>query len=136
MIWEQHPEPERWREERFRVFFANAIASGGALVAIDRTDGRIIGSSRYWGYDPERSEVEIGWTFLARSHWGGAVNGQMKELMLDHAFRSVEHVVFLIGPENVRSQRSVEKLGATLLPGRRVNAEGREGVVYEISRSG
>jgi len=136
MIWEQHPEPDRWREDVFRRFFAKAIASGGALVAIDRADGSVIGSSRYHGYDPERSEVEIGWTFLARSHWGGAVNGEMKRLMLDHAFRSVEHVVFLIGPDNVRSRRSVEKLGAKLLPEKRAGAEGRVGVVYEISRSG
>jgi len=118
----------------FHTFFAKALASGGALVAIDRRDGRVIGSSRYHGYDPERSEVEIGWSFLARSHWGGVVNGEMKRLMLEHAFRSVEHVVFLIGPDNIRSQRSVEKLGARLLPERRVGAEGREGVVYEISR--
>ena len=60
LIWEQHPEPDRWREEVFHTFFAKGLASGGALVVIDRKDGRVIGSSRYHGYDPERSEVEIG----------------------------------------------------------------------------
>jgi N-acetyltransferase len=136
LIWEQHPEPDRWHEDVFRMFFAKALASGGALVVIDRKDGSVIGSSRYHGHDPVRNEVEIGWTFLARSHWGGAVNGEMKRLMLDHAFRSVEQVVFLIGPDNVRSRRSVEKLGAKLLPEKRVGAEGRVGVVYEISHPG
>jgi N-acetyltransferase len=118
------------------VFFDKAIASGGALLAIDPKGGRVIGSSRYHGYDSQRSEVEIGWSFLARSHWGGVVNGEMKRLMLDHAFRSVERVVFLIGPDNIRSQRSVEKLGAVRLPEMRRGTEGRDGVVYEIVRGG
>jgi RimJ/RimL family protein N-acetyltransferase len=134
LIWEQHPEPDRWREDVFRGFFAKALASGNALVAIDRADGRVVGSSRYHGYDPERSEVEIGWSFLARSHWGGTFNGEMKRLMVEHAFRWVESVVFLVGPENVRSQRSVEKLGAVRLPGMRRGGEGRDGVIYELRR--
>ena len=68
------------------------MESGGALLAIDRKDGRVIGSSRFHGYDEEKSEIEIGWTFLARSHWGGMYNREMKRLMLDHAFRFVSRV--------------------------------------------
>jgi len=92
----------------FRGFFAEALASGGALVAVDRVTGEIIGSSRYFGYDAQRSVVEIGWTFLGRSYWGGRYNGEMKRLMLEHAFKAVERVIFIIGPENRRpsSQRS------------------------------
>jgi N-acetyltransferase len=45
------------------------------LIAIDRKDGRVIGSSRFYGYDEGKREVEIGWTFLARSYWGGIYNG-------------------------------------------------------------
>src|SRR5205823_8450282 len=100
LIWEQHPSKDRYQEEVFRAFFGEALESGGALVAIDRTDGRVIGSSRFHGYDEDKSEVEIGWTFLARSHWGGAYNGEMKRLMLRHAFRFVRSVVFLVGPHN------------------------------------
>jgi len=47
----------------FRGFFREALESGGAFVVIDRSTGRIIGSSRYFGYSEERSEIEIGWTF-------------------------------------------------------------------------
>src|SRR4051794_28109261 len=93
LIWEQHPVSDRWREPVFRTFFDEALASGGALAALDCSDGRVIGSSRFHGFDPERREVEIGWTFLARSHWGGAYNGEMKRLMLDHAFRFVDGVL-------------------------------------------
>ena len=132
LIWEQHPQADRYREDVFRVFFREALDSGGALLATDVKDGRVIGSSRFHGYDPARSEVEIGWTFLARSHWGGAYNGEMKRLMLAHAFRFVDHVVFLIGPENHRSQRAVEKIGAVRV-GSRADANGRESVVYGIS---
>src|SRR5262245_18780547 len=80
LIWEQHPSSDRYKEEVFRVFFREALESGGALVAVDRKDGRVIGSSRFHGYDEESSEVEIGWTFLARSHWGGVYNREMKHL--------------------------------------------------------
>jgi RimJ/RimL family protein N-acetyltransferase len=114
LIWEQHPVSDRWREESFRTFFDEALESGGALVAIDRSNGAVIGSSRFYGFDPARSEVEIGWTFLARDRWGGEWNGEMKRLMLDHAFRFADSVLFLIGPGNIRSQRAVGKIGAVL----------------------
>jgi RimJ/RimL family protein N-acetyltransferase len=133
LIWEQHPESGRYREEVFRRFFREALESGGALVALDRNGGRVIGSSRFYGYDEELSEVEIGWTFLARSHWGGAYNGEMKRLMLGHAFRFVKSVVFLVGPHNLRSQRAVEKLGA-VRDGTRVSS-GRESLIYRLTAS-
>lgn len=133
LIWEQHPVPDRHEEGTFRRYFSEHLASGGALVAIDRRDGRVIGQSRFHGYDPGRSEVEIGWTFLARSHWGGAYNGELKRLMLAHAFRYVRRVVFLVHPQNVRSQRAVEKIGAVRAGWRRDGA-GRENFLYEIWR--
>lgn len=132
LIWEQHPESDRYKEKRFRIFFREALESGGALVAIDNRDRRIIGSSRFHGYDREKSEIEIGWTFLARSHWGGRYNGEMKRLMLEHAFKSVKRVVFIIGPDNRRSQRAVEKIGGVFV-GTKTDAHGRERVVYEIT---
>jgi N-acetyltransferase len=135
LIWEQHPASDRWKEAVFREFFRIAMESGGALVAIDRRDGRIVGSSRYVGYDPAASEVEIGWSFLARSHWGGRYNGEMKRLMLDHAFAFVERVVFIIGPENRRSRRAVEKIGG-VLEGMRRDDTGSERVVYVIRQLG
>ena len=82
LIWEQHPCSDRYQEDVFKVFFREALESGGALIATDAKDGRVIGSSRFHGYDAAKSEIEIGWTFLARSHWGGVYNGEMKRLML------------------------------------------------------
>jgi RimJ/RimL family protein N-acetyltransferase len=131
LVWEQHPANDRYKEDVFRAFFADAMASGGALVALDRATGNVIGSSRFHGYTSERSEIEIGWTFLARTFWGGRYNGEMKQLMLAHAFRFVDRVVFLIGPDNVRSQRAVQKIGAQR-DGMRV-VDGRESVVFVLT---
>ena len=132
LIWEQHPIHDRYKEEVFRGFFREALESGGALIAIDARDGRVIGSSRFHGYDEDRSEIEIGWTFLARSHWGGIYNKEMKQLMLRHAFRFVNSVIFLVGPQNVRSRTAVERIGGVLV-GSRFDATGRESVIYQIT---
>jgi RimJ/RimL family protein N-acetyltransferase len=134
LIWEQHPESSRYREDVFREFFRGALESGGAFVVSDSKTGRVVGSTRFHGYDEGRSEIEIGWTFLARSHWGGLYNGEMKRLMLAHAFKFVESVVFLVGPENMRSRRAVEKIGG-VLDGTRPNGVGRDSVVYRITAS-
>lgn len=133
LIWEQHPDKTRSDPAGFRRFFDEAMASGGALIAIDNATGAVIGSSRFHGYDREADEVEIGWTFLARSHWGGRYNGEMKRLMLTHAFRFVGRVVFLVGPDNIRSQRAVERIGAVRAGIRRDAASGRESVVFAMT---
>jgi RimJ/RimL family protein N-acetyltransferase len=112
LIWEQHPERDRYKEDVFRDFFKGALESRGAFVIIDRNTQHIIGSTRFYGYDPEKSEIEIGWTFLARKYWGGRFNAEMKRLLLNHAFKFVENVVFFVGEDNVRSQKAMEKVGA------------------------
>ena len=113
LIWEQHPESDRYKEDVFRVFFREALECGGAFVVIDAKTQQIIGSTRFFGYDPEKSEIEIGWTFLARRYWGGSYNAEMKRLLLDHAFKFVKNVVFFVGEHNFRSQHALEKIGAT-----------------------
>jgi N-acetyltransferase len=112
LIWEQHPENDRYKEDVFKVFFREALESGGAFVVVEKKNREIIGSTRFYGYDPAKSEIEIGWTFLARRYWGGQYNQEMKELLLDHAFEFVETVVFYVGQKNFRSQKAMEKIGA------------------------
>ena len=90
----------------------------------------MIGSSRFHGLNEEKSEIEIGWTFLARSHWGGVYNQEMKQLMLRHGF--VQSVLFFIGPQNLRSQKAVEKIGGVRV-GSRTDATGHESVIYQIT---
>jgi RimJ/RimL family protein N-acetyltransferase len=52
LIWAGHPAKDRYKEEVFRGYFEGALTSGSAFVFLDRMSGRIIGSSRYHGYDP------------------------------------------------------------------------------------
>src|SRR6266576_329530 len=111
LIWEQHPESDRYKEDVFKIFFREALECGGAFVIIDTKSQQIIGSTRFYGYAPEKSEIEIGWTFLARKYWVGRYNRELKQLMLAHAFEFVENVVFLVGENNVRSQKATEKVG-------------------------
>jgi RimJ/RimL family protein N-acetyltransferase len=133
-IWEQHPVRERYKEDVFRGFFREALESGGAFAIVDRGTGCIIGSSRYYGFDAERGEIEIGWTFLARAYWGGVYNRELKELMLRHAFQFVGRVIFLVGPQNFRSQRAMEKIGGVRAGVTRREPGERESVVFEITR--
>jgi RimJ/RimL family protein N-acetyltransferase len=115
LIWEQHPESDRYTREVFQRYFDGAMASKGGLAIVDLESGRVIGSSRYWDYSEERGDIEIGWTFLERAYWGGVYNRELKSLMLDHAFRFVPRVLFRVGEENLRSQKALEKIGAYLL---------------------
>ncbi len=132
LVWEQHPAPDRHLPDVFKQFFAEALESGGALVVV-AINGPVMGSSRFHGYDRQRSEVEIGWTFLSRSYWGGAANHELKRLMLGHAFRFVERVIFLVRPENCRSQRALEKIGGERV-GTRLDRSGQENVLFEFRR--
>ena len=135
LIWTQHPVSNRHEEVAFRSFFKDSVASGGALVATLKNTGEVIGSSRFHGHDEVISEIEIGWTFLARRFWGGAYNGEMKRLMLQHAFRYVDSVVLLVGPGNVRSQRAIEKIGGKR-DGVRADGSGVESYLYRIRNAG
>jgi RimJ/RimL family protein N-acetyltransferase len=111
LIWEQHPNKERYRRDVFATYFKGAIESGGAFKVIDRAGGSVIGSSRYYDLDETQRSVAIGYTFIARSHWGGRANSALKTLMLDHAFRFVDRVIFHVGAGNLRSRKAMEKLG-------------------------
>lgn len=111
LIWEQHPESDRYKEDVFRGYFQGGLECGGAFAILDANTQQIIGSTRFYGYDPDKSEIEIGWTFLARNYWGGRYNRELKQLMLDHAFQFVESMVFYVGENNVRSQKGTEKIG-------------------------
>jgi RimJ/RimL family protein N-acetyltransferase len=115
LIWEQHQFKERYKEKVFQVLFQESLASGGALIAVDKLRGVVIGSSRYKLIEGVDDVVEIGWSFLSRDYWGGQYNRAMKTLMIDHAFRFITDIIFYIDRHNFRSQKAVEKIGGQLL---------------------
>ena len=134
LIWEQHPSKNRYEKKEFEKFFHESLESGGSLVVIDSNKNKVIGSSRYHGYNPDRDEVEIGWSFLARAYWGGIYNKEMKQLMLHHAFKYVNKVIFLVGVHNIRSQRAVLKIGGIRV-GVKPDTNVNESIVYQILKS-
>lgn len=135
-IWALHPDPNRYRRAVFEQYFDDAIRSNGALIAIDRLTDNIIGCSRYHGFDEGLSTITIGYTFLARDYWGGLYNGEMKRLMINHAFRFVDVVEFKIGEHNLRSRKAIEKIGAELIgPDPSLTIGGQVHLVYRILRS-
>ena len=138
-IWAGHPANDRWQEPIFRAFFEDGLASGGMLVALDRAGGVAIGSSRFDSSRCEPGEIEIGWTFLARTHWGGGTNHAMKALMVGHALCAATRVMFMIGEANMRSRTAIERIGARLTP-RTLVANLSTGpvthVIYTIDRAG
>ncbi len=132
LIWKQHPQQDRYKPAQFKKYFEDSINSKGALVIFDRHTTKIIGSSRFHGLDLAANEIEIGWTFLARIYWGGEYNKEVKMLMLQHAFHTVEHVILLISPNNHRSRKAAEKIGA-IASGERKNSSNQVNLVYRFS---
>jgi N-acetyltransferase len=138
LIWEIHPAWDRYKEPVFREYFEAALASRGALTVTDNAAGIVVGGSRFANFVSELNEIEIGWTFLARSHWGGDTNREMKRLMLTHAFRFFDQVRFNIGATNFRSRRAIEKIGARLdgeyIPEAKGGVRAVPHAIYRITR--
>lgn len=138
LIWEQHPNKDRYKREVFQVFFEGAIESNGAFLVYDAKTNEPIGSSRFYDLDIEKNLILIGYTFFARDHWGSIYNPALKKLMIDHAFRFVDSVIFHIGASNIRSQRAIERLGAKKIDELEVKYYGEDNklnFVYEIRKT-
>lgn len=137
LIWAQHSEPNRHERDVFRRFFDGALACGGGLVALDATTGRVIGSSRYYDWNPVDRSVVIGYSFLERAQWGTGANREMKSLMLAHAFQWAGIAWFHVSPGNIRSQRALERIGAQLDRSEQVPVGGvlSPRLIYALRRS-
>src|SRR6185295_16547792 len=83
LIWEQHPNKDRYLRREFENYFKGAMESGGAFLVKDSQTNEIIGSSRYYDYHSGTDTVSVGYTFFVRSHWGKGHNYALKKLMLD-----------------------------------------------------
>lgn len=137
LIWVQHPNKDRYKREVFENFFKGAIESGGAFLVFDNETNEVIGSSRFYDLDKEEDHVLIGYTFFSRDHWGSTYNPALKKLMINYAFQFVNSVIFHIGGDNIRSQKAIERLGATKIDELEVEYYGEPGklnFVYEIKK--
>ena len=138
LIWEQHPNKDRYKREVFENFFKGALESKGAFLVFDRITDKLIGCSRFYEYSKEHNSIMIGYTFFARDYWGGKHNPSLKKLMLDYVFQFVDKVFFHVGASNVRSQKAMEKLGAKKVRELQVEYYGepeRTNIEYVIEKS-
>ncbi len=110
LVWAQHPARQRFERAVFEEWFAEALVQH-ALIVEERATGRVIGSTRFYEWNPSACAVAIGYTFLARDHWGGATNAEKKGLMLAHAFKWANTVWFHVNKDNARSRKAMEKIG-------------------------
>ncbi|PST83586.1 N-acetyltransferase [Pedobacter yulinensis] len=137
LIWEQHPNRDRYKKEVFQIFFQGALESGGAYLIMDQLSGEIAGSTRLYDFDPENNSICIGYTFIARKFWGQGHNPAAKRLLLDHIFDTVAEVHFHIGAENLRSQIAIGRVGARKIGEKHVAYYGEApklNFIYQITR--
>jgi RimJ/RimL family protein N-acetyltransferase len=137
LIWEQHPNKNRYQKEVFEVFFKGAIESKGAFIVYDTKTGNAIGSSRFYEWDETKKSISIGYTFFARNCWGKPYNKSLKALMLNHAFKFAETVLFHIGANNIRSQKAIEKLSAVKIAEEEMKYYGEQNTlnfIYKIEK--
>ncbi|MFI7487531.1 bifunctional pyridoxamine 5'-phosphate oxidase family protein/GNAT family N-acetyltransferase [Micromonospora echinaurantiaca] len=102
--------------------------------------GAVVGTTSYYEVDPDRRAVAIGYTFLGRPWWRTGINTEAKLLLLTRAFEELGalRVVWHTDIRNERSQRAIERLGATregVLRMHRQRADGswRDTVQYSMT---
>ncbi len=118
-IWRYMPWNAAASRETFHAWLEDALERTRAgldiaFATLDAATGRPIGSTRYLGLRPEHRGLEIGWTWLARSAWGGGANVEAKLLMLEHAFErhGCMRVELKTDARNERSRAALEALPA------------------------
>ncbi|MFN8362474.1 MAG: GNAT family N-acetyltransferase [Cloacibacterium normanense] len=78
LVWEQHPNKNRFQKDIFRNFFDGAMISEGAFIIIDKISNEVAGSTRFYSYDEDENSIFIGYTFYGRKFWGGQLNPIVK----------------------------------------------------------
>ncbi len=112
-IWEQHPDRNRYTPVGFTVYFQKLLANDIPYLILDVKTEQVIGATSYYQLNEEQKSVAIGFTFLKKEYWGGKYNSSLKKLMIDYAFESLDSIYFHVRDQNLRSQKAIEKLGAT-----------------------
>jgi RimJ/RimL family protein N-acetyltransferase len=86
------------------------------FIIYDKEKEAYAGSTRFGLINWKNKLLHIGWTWIGQDFQGTRLNVNMKFLMLQYAFETLEFekVEFRIDERNKKSRRAVEKLGATL----------------------
>lgn len=81
-----------------------------------KSDGRIIGATRFADIQTRHRSLEIGWTWMNPAYQRSGINVEAKYLQLCHAFEvmGARRVAFKTHHENLKSQTAIQALGAKL----------------------
>ena len=116
-LWAQHPQSDRWKPGVFKRFFDAGLQNPeGCFTIFDRGSGAAVGSTRFYGLDVREPSIRLGYSFIARSLWGGAANQAVKHIQLSFLFNHVDAVYFEIGERNTRSQKALAKFPVEAYP--------------------
>ena len=103
----------------FHSWFGEAMSAAAAgaeapFTIVRRSDGAIVGSSRYLALRPEDRVLEIGYSWIAPDAWGSGANTEAKLLLLGHAFERLGclRVEFKTDSANARSRAALAALPA------------------------
>ncbi|GAB3820010.1 GNAT family N-acetyltransferase [Pontibacter rugosus] len=113
--------PTRISNQQELQAWASTVAQGFSsgtrytFVIIDKASGKITGSTSYGNISLPDKRLEIGWTWLSRTHRGTGLNRHCKYLLLRYAFEELEmeRVELKTDVLNQRSRRAMLKIGAT-----------------------
>jgi len=102
-------------------------------------DNRILGATTFCNIVEATRRVEIGYTWYAQSAQRTAINTEVKLMMLQHAFETLDcmAVEFRTHHQNLKSRAAIKRLGAKLdgvLRSHGIDRQGgiRDTVVYSI----
>jgi RimJ/RimL family protein N-acetyltransferase len=86
------------------------------FCTVDRTSGKVVGSTRYMNIEAPHRRLEIGTTWIGKSFQRTAINTEAKYLMLEHAFETLRCIAVDLRTheKNLQSRVAIERLGAKL----------------------
>lgn len=85
------------------------------FAVLDKTSGKILGSTRFLRLNEEHLNLEIGWTWFVKACWGKGINESCKLLLLRHCFETLKcvRVQIVSSEKNTRSRKAIVRIGAT-----------------------
>jgi ribosomal-protein-alanine N-acetyltransferase len=108
--------PRDGSAEAFEEWLRNSLTLPASLhfIILVKPELEPVGMTGYLDIRPVHRGLEIGRTWIAKSHQGTRVNPESKYLLLRHAFEELgaARVQFKTDVNNLQSQRAIEKLGA------------------------
>ena len=83
------------------------------FAIVETAGGSVIGSTRFAAIDVPNRRLEIGWTWLARSHQRTRANTAAKRLLLGHAFEALaaNRVELKTDALNETSRNAIGRIG-------------------------